>query len=450
MHARRRSRRRRQRPAEPRELGIESLSHEGRGIAHVNGKTVFVSGALPGERVLARVQRSSRKFDEASTLEVLEASPSRIAPRCAAYGFCGGCSLQHLADEDQLAHKQQTLLEMLAHAGIEFDELLPPLCGEPWGYRRKARLGVKYVAGKGRVLVGFRERDTPFIADIRRCEVLLPEVGQRLDLLAETLSRLDAKTQIPQIEVAADARHVQLVLRHLQPLSGGDLALLKEFAETHGFYLQLQPGGPESVHNLHPAEQSLAFDPLGDGRIRIEFRAADFVQVNSAVNQKMVAQALEILDLRPSHRALDLFCGLGNFTLPMALGCRQVTGIEGDQAMVRRALDAAEANDIGNAGFHAADLTDPDPQRAWMRGGYDRILLDPPRSGAAEVARVIDRFGAGRIVYLSCQPSSLVRDAGIICAQGYRLSRIGIMDMFPQTAHVESMAVFEHARGAIS
>ena len=443
-------RRRRQRPIEPRELEIESLSHEGRGIARINGKTVFVSGALPGERVLARVQKRNRNFDQASTLEVLEASPSRITPRCAAFGYCGGCSLQHLSDEDQLAHKQRALLEMLSHAGIEYDELLPPLRGESWGYRRKARLGVKYVAGKGRVLVGFRERDTPFIADIRRCEVLLPEVGQRLELLSETLSRLDARAQIPQIEVAADADHVQLVLRHLQSLSERDLALLEEFAEIHGFFLQLQPGGPDTVHNLHPAEQALAFDPLGDGRIRIEFRASDFVQVNSAVNQQMVAQALEMLDLRASDRALDLFCGLGNFTLPMALRCEQVTGIEGDRTMVRRALDAAEANGIGNAGFHAADLTAPDPQQAWMRDRYDRILLDPPRSGAAEMARVIGRFEAARIVYLSCQPSSLVRDAGIILAQGYRLSRIGIVDMFPQTAHVESMAVFEHEHGAIS
>lgn len=440
-------RRRRQRPAEPRELEIDSLSHEGRGIARVNGKTVFVSGALPGERVLARVLNYNRKYDQASTLEVLEASPARITPRCEAFAVCGGCSLQHLSDEDQLAHKQRVLLEMMAHAGIEIDELLSPLRGEPWGYRQKARLGVKYVAAKGRVLVGFRERDSPFIADMRRCEVLLPQVGQRLELLSETLARLDARARIPQIEVAADDSRVQLVLRHLQPLSDGDLALLTEFAETHGFFLQLQPGGPETVHNLFPAEQMLAFDPLGDGRIRIEFRASDFVQVNGAVNQRMVAQALAMLELNPDHRALDLFCGLGNFTLPMALESGQAIGIEGDRAMVGRARAAAHANGIGNAAFEATDLANPDPDLPWMRARYDRILLDPPRSGAAEMARIIGRFGADRIVYLSCQPSSLVRDAAMICAQGYRLSRLGIMDMFPQTSHVESMAVFEHEKG---
>lgn len=441
-------RRRRPRHAETRELEIDSLSHEGRGIARVNGKTVFVAGALPGERVLARVLKRNRGYDQASTLQVLEASPSRITPRCESFGVCGGCSLQHLSDEDQLAHKQQALLEMMAQAGIECGELLPPLRGEPWGYRQKARLGVKYVAAKDRVLVGFRERDTPFIADMRRCEVLLPQVGHRLELLSETLAGLDGRARIPQIEVAADSSHVQLVLRHLQPLSDRDLALLADFAETHGFYLQLQPGGPETVHNLYPAEQMLAFDPLGDGRIRIEFRASDFVQVNRAVNQQMVGQALAMLELDAGHRALDLFCGLGNFTLPMALECERVTGIEGDRAMVGRARAAAEANGIGNACYQAADLANFDPGLPWMRDRYDRILLDPPRSGAAELARIIGRFGARRIVYLSCQPSSLVRDAGMICSQGYRLSRLGIMDMFPQTSHVESMAVFEHAKGA--
>jgi 23S rRNA (uracil1939-C5)-methyltransferase len=442
------ARRRRLRPAEPRALDIESLSHEGRGIARANGKTVFVFGALPGERVLARVHKRNRRYDEAAALEVLEASPSRVSPRCEAFAVCGGCSLQHLSSEDQLAHKQQALLEMMAHAGIEIGKLLPPLRGESWGYRQKARLGVKDVAGKGRVLVGFRERDTPFIADMRRCEVLLPEVGQRLELLSETIARLDARARIPQIEVAADESHVQLVLRHLDPLSDRDLAVLEEFAASHDFYLQLQPGGPETVHDLYPAGQALAFDPLGDGRIRIEFRATDFVQVNSAVNRQMVAQALEMLELEAGHRALDLFCGLGNFTLPMALECARVTGVEGDRAMVGRARAAARANAIENAAFEAADLTEPDVQLSWMQDRYDRILLDPPRSGAAEVARLIGRFGAGRIVYLSCQPSSLVRDAGMICAQGYRLSRLGIMDMFPQTSHVESMAVFEYHTGA--
>lgn len=436
-------RRRRQKPGEPQQVSIEAMSHEGRGIAHINGKTVFVSDALAGERVLIQVYKRARRYDQAQTLEVIEASPRRIAPRCEFYRVCGGCSLQHLGADDQLELKQQMLLEMLEHAGLEYGELLPALRGPAWGYRNKARLGVKYVAAKGRVLVGFRERQTPFIADMRSCEVLLPGVGHMLEPIAEMLGRLDARATIPQIEVAADAAQIQLVLRHLQPLSSRDREILTEFARQHGFLIQLQPGGPDSVHNLYPAVQSLAFDPLGDGRLSIGFGALDFVQVNAEINRKMVTQALHYLDLNPADEVLDLFCGLGNFTLPMALRCGRVTGVEGDRAMVERARAAARANAIENTGYHVADLAAPDPAAPWMRARYDRILLDPPRSGALEIAQSIEGFGAGRIVYVSCQPSSLVRDAAIICERGYAMTHIGIMDMFPQTAHVESMAVFE-------
>jgi len=439
---------RRNRRAEPREVTIESLSHEGRGIAHVNGKTVFVFGALPGERVLIQVLKSSRKFDQATTLEVIEASPKRIEPRCEAFQICGGCSMQHLGNDDQLAVKQQSLLDMMAHANVAFGALIPALRGDHWGYRKKARLGVKYVAKKGRVLVGFRERNTPFIADMRRCEVLIPQVGHKLEQLSELIGRLEARAQIPQIEVAADEQRIQLVFRHLQPLSEHDQGLLREFARAEGFYIQLQPGGPETVHDLYPQQQSLGFDPLGDGSLSIAFGALDFVQVNTGINQKMVAQALALLDLQSTDRVLDLFCGLGNFTLPMAAQCEQVTGIEVDPAMVARARESALANNIHNTDYHAVDLTGPDPGYAWMQQTYDKILLDPPRSGAQEIARLIGRFNASRIVYVSCQPSSLVRDAVIICAQGYQMTHLGIMDMFPQTAHVESMAVFEQKSGA--
>ena len=434
---------RRGRRPEPREVTIDSMSHEGRGIARVNGKTVFVFGALEGERVLIQVLKSSRKFDQATTLEVIEASPRRIEARCAAFQVCGGCSLQHLANEDQLALKQQSLLDMMAHAGVSIGEVIPALRASEWGYRRKARLGVKHVAKKGRVLVGFRERNTPYIADMQRCEVLIPEVGHKLDLLSELIGRLEARAQIPQIEVAADQRRVQLVFRHLQPLSEHDLLLLSEFGKSQGFYIQLQPGGPASVHNLYPRQQSLAFDPLGDNGLNIEFGALDFVQVNTEINQQMVKQALAFLDLQPEDRVLDLFCGLGNFTLPMAQQCAQVTGVEGDAAMVSRARESALANDIHNTDYHAVDLTSPEPGYGWMQQPYDKILLDPPRSGALEIAQLIERFNACRIVYVSCQPSSLVRDAVIICGQGYQMTHLGIMDMFPQTAHVESMAVFE-------
>jgi 23S rRNA (uracil1939-C5)-methyltransferase len=419
------------------------MSHEGRGIARVNGKTVFVFGALTGETVRIQILKSTRNFDQATTLEVIEPSAQRITPRCEAFQVCGGCSLQHLGSEDQVALKQQTLLDMMAHAGVHIGDLLPPLRASAWGYRKKARLGVKYVAKKGRVLVGFRERNTPFIADMHSCEVLLPQLGHNLDLLSELIGQLDARAQIPQIEVAADAEHIQLVFRHLQDLSGHDLNLLIDFARQHGFYLQLQPGGPDSVHNLYPEQQQLYLDPLNNGEIRIAFNALDFVQVNSEINRQMVAQALRLLDLQPADRVLDLFCGLGNFTLPMAQNCGQVTGIEGDQAMVDRARESATSGNLGNTDYHVADLTQPDTNFPWMRQRYDKILLDPPRSGALEMAQLIGCFKATRIVYVSCQPSSLVRDAAIICAQGYNMTHLGIMDMFPQTAHVESMAVFE-------
>lgn len=441
------ARRRRARRPEPCEVTIESMSHEGRGIAHINGKTVFVFGALPGERVLIQIQRSNRKFDQATTLEVLEASAQRIEPRCAAFQTCGGCSLQHLGNDDQLALKQKSLLEMMAHARVSFGELIPALRADDWGYRRKARLGVKYVPAKGRVLVGFRERNTPFIADMLSCEVLISKVGHRLELLSQLIGQLGARAQIPQIEVAADDNQVQLVIRHLQPLDDADRDLLTEFAREHDFLMQLQPGGPATVHNLYPPEQSLAFDPLGDGDMRIAFNASDFVQVNTGVNQKMVAQALEFLRLRPQDRVLDLFCGLGNFTLPMARKCATVTGVEVDQAMVARARESANANNIFNTEYHAVDLSCVESSQSWMQQGYDKILLDPPRCGALEMAQLIGQFGASRIVYVSCQPSSLVRDAAIICDQGYQMTHLGVMDMFPQTAHVESMAVFQQKPG---
>ena len=440
-------RRRRQRLLEPQVVTIDSMSHEGRGIAHINGKTVFVFGALAGEKVSIQVQKTTRNFDQATTLDVIEASPQRIQPGCEAFQVCGGCSLQHLSNRDQIALKQQSLLEMMAHADLEIGEVMPPLSAAAWGYRKKARLGVKYVNKKQRVLVGFRERNTPFIADMQRCEVLLPELGHKLDQLAEMIGQLEARAQIPQVEVAADADHVQLVFRHLQPLSESDCERLVEFGREHDFFIQLQPGGPESVHNLFPELQVLGFDPLGDQQTRIEFNALDFVQVNSEINQQMVAQALRLLDLQADDRVLDLFCGLGNFTLPMALRCSQVTGVEADIAMVARAQKSAEFNHIGNTDYHAADLTQPDPVFSWMRSRYDKILLDPPRSGALEVSQLIGRFKARRIIYVSCQPSSLVRDAVIICQQGYRMTHIGVMDMFPQTAHVESMAVFESSSG---
>lgn len=426
----------------PREVSIEALSHEGRGIARVDGKTVFVFGALPRERVLIQVDKRRRKFDQAGTLEVLEPSPDRIQPRCEAYAVCGGCSLQHLGNDKQVEFKQQSLLDRLDHAGIEFGEVMPPLRGHSWGYRKKARLGVKHVPAKGRVLVGFRERNSAFIADMQRCEVLIPEVGHRLGQISALLGRLDARAQIPQIEVAADDTRIILVFRHLRPLSEHDLGCLTEFGKTHGFGIQLQPGGPASVTDLYPGPQSLSLEPVEGESLRIAFKALDFVQVNSEVNQQMVARALHRLEPQSGDQVLDLFCGLGNFTLPLARACSRVTGVDGDASLIERARRAARDNAIENTEYHVSDLSRPDPAYPWMRSHYDKILLDPPRSGALEIARFLGNFNASRIVYISCQPSSLVRDAAIIRDQGYRMTHVGVMDMFPQTAHVESMAVF--------
>ena len=435
-------RRRRQLP-EPCVVHIEAMSHEGRGIAHIDGKTVFVFGALEGEEVRIQIRKTSRNYDEAITLDVIQPSELRITPKCEAFEVCGGCSLQHMDNDEQVAFKQRSLLEMMSHAGIEIEQVIPPLRSHPWGYRRKARLGVKFVRKKARVLVGFRERNTPYLADMSRCEVLIPQVGRRLQDLAELIASLDARETIPQIEVASDDSNVALVFRHLKPLSKNDNEKLTDFAKANDIWIQLQPGGPDSIINLYPEEQALYFSPLSNGDIKIRFDPLDFTQVNAEINQQMVEQALHFLDLEKTDKVLDLFCGLGNFTLPIARRCSKVTGIEGDAPMVARAKQNALVQAIDNSDYFVADLSQPDPDTGWMRQQYDKILLDPPRLGSAEIAQSIARFGAKTIVYISCQPASLVRDSKIICDNGYRLTHLGIMDMFPQTAHVESMAVFE-------
>jgi 23S rRNA (uracil1939-C5)-methyltransferase len=435
-------RRRRQLP-EPSVVRIEVMSHEGRGIAHIDGKTVFVFGAIEGELVRIQIRKTNCNYDEAITLDVIEPSALRIKPKCEAYAVCGGCSLQHIDNDEQVAFKQRSLLEMLHHAGIDIGEVIPPLRSHPWGYRRKARLGVKFVRKKGRVLVGFRERNTPFLADMARCEVLIPQVGNHLLDLAHLIESLDARETIPQIEVASDDSHVALVFRHLKPLSNHDTDKLTDFGKHNDVWIQLQPAGPDSIVNLYPQQQALHFAPLQDEDISIRFDAVDFTQVNAEINQQMVAQALHYLDLNEDDRVLDLFCGLGNFSLPMAHRCLNVTGIEGDAPMVGRAKQNAFEHSIDNSEYFVADLSRPDPEIGWMREQYDKILLDPPRLGAFEIAQYISRFNAETIVYISCQPASLVRDSKIICDSGYRCTHLGIMDMFPHTAHVESMTVFK-------
>jgi 23S rRNA (uracil1939-C5)-methyltransferase len=437
--------RRTQRLPDPVErVGVESLAHDGRGVAHIGGKAVFIDGALPGETVAIEYLATHRTYDEARVRAVHEPSPHRVEPRCPHFGVCGGCSLQHLEAGEQIRAKQRVLLDNLSRIGrVTPEEVLPPLRGPVWGYRGKARLGIKDVIKKGRVLVGFREKHSAYLADLRRCEVLHPSVGERLPAIADLVIRLEARSRIPQVEVAATDRVTALVFRHLDALGEADLERLKAFARDQGFHVYLQPGGPDSVRPLWPEDSTLSYTLPAQG-IELEFRPTDFTQVNSAINRQMVERVLRLLELDGTHRVLDLFCGLGNFTLPLACHAGEVVGIEGDAGLVARARHNAIRNGIGNAVFHVADLAASQIEAPWAGQAYDRILLDPPRSGAAAALDLVGNIRPARVVYVSCHPGSLARDTARLVGEfGYRLLAAGVMDMFPHTAHVESIALFE-------
>jgi 23S rRNA (uracil1939-C5)-methyltransferase len=426
------------------ETDITDLSHDGRGVAHVNGKAVFVTGALAGERVRLRFTGKHRHYDEATVEEILLRSPNRVTPRCAHFGVCGGCALQHLDPAAQIAAKQRVLLENLERIGkVSPEVMLPPLTDAPWGYRRKARLSVKFVDKKGRVLVGFRESNGRYVADIRTCDVLHPAVGTRIADIAALIETLDARRDIPQIEVAAGDDLVALVFRHLHPLSAHDRAALMEFAKTQQLGIFLQPGGIDSVAPLWPQDAQLSFRVPASG-VELEFRPLDFVQVNAGMNLRMIDLAIALLDPQPHERVLDLFCGLGNFTLPLARRAAHVTGVEGEAGLVRRAAENAQSNGIANVQFVAADLAADQRNVPWAKSDYDLLFLDPPRSGAEAVLDYLPRRGVRSVVYVSCHPGSLARDAGtLVHRHGFVLKSAGAMDMFPHTAHVESIALFD-------
>ncbi|GAB2999749.1 23S rRNA (uracil(1939)-C(5))-methyltransferase RlmD [Arenimonas maotaiensis] len=425
------------------ELDIVDLSHDGRGVARVEGKTVFVSGALPGERVRAQQTGRNRHFDEARTLEVLQASPDRVVPECPHFGVCSGCVLQHLAPARQIEAKQCTLTENLQRIGhVQPESVLPAMVSEPWGYRRKGRFSVRYVEKKGGVLVGFRETDPRFVAQLAGCRTVVPTVDALIVPLTELIGAMQAKREIPQVEFIQGDGPVALVFRHLAPLAADDLALLQAFGDAHGAQIFLQPGGVHTLHPLRDGYPELGFD-LGED-IRFTFRPLDFIQVNAALNRRMIDKAIELLAPTADDVILDLFCGLGNFTLPLAKHAGQVVGVEGDHGLVARAKANAERNGMTNAEFFAADLTQDLSAQLWKGQRFSKLLLDPPRAGAIEVLKQLDLRGVGRIVYVSCHPASLARDAGyLVQERGYRLVAAGAMDMFPQTAHVESIAVFE-------
>lgn len=428
------------------QLDITRLSHDGRGVGRDSqGKTVFVDGVLPGETVTYTLKNSKRRYNDALAVEIVTPSPERVSAKCAHFLTCGGCSQQHVAHAAQLAAKQQSLIEQLQHFGQVIPQnIMPALTGPIWGYRTKARLGVKYVIKKDKVLVGFRERQKSYLADLDSCEVLHPRAGKLISALKTFITGLNSYQTIAQIEVAVGDDQLALIFRHMEALSASDEQQLIGFAQLHNFDLYLQPGSNDSIHKIWPTDgHERLYYSLPAYDLKLAFYPTDFTQVNPALNRQMLQQALNLLQLTPQDHVLDLFCGLGNFTLPMAKFAGTVTGIEGSEAMVQRGYENAKLNNITNVTFMAADLTKDQSSAIWAQQNYTKVLLDPPRSGAAEILPLIDKLGAQMILYVSCNPATLARDSGILARQyGYKMQSVGIMDMFPHTTHVEAMALF--------
>jgi len=425
---------------------IGGVTHDGRGIADTDGKKVFIAGALEGETVTYQRRKFRRNFDEAELLEVHESSSDRIEAKCEAFGHCGGCSLQHITPEHQRAIKAQTLRDNLERIGrVTPETWLEPMTGPVWNYRRRARLAVKDVYGKGRTLVGFRERHAPYITDMQRCEVLAQPVDGMIADLSEMIGSLSIKARLPQIEVAVAENAIALVFRVLDPPTEADNGLLRQFGETHDLRIYLQTGGLDTVALFYPdAVDDPLYYTLPEFDIRVDFEPIDFVQVNSDINRRMVHFATEQLGVGPGDRVLDLFCGIGNFSLALARQAGTVLGVEGEASLTQRAAMNADRNGLDNVSFRVADLSKIDGTENWVKEGWDRMLLDPARSGAAEVVTRMHLFGPERIVYVSCHPGTLARDAEtLVHEQGYQLESAGIIDMFPHTAHVESIAVFK-------
>ena len=432
-------------PASPIHATIESISHDGRGITHVDNRIVFVHGTLPGERVLFNYSRIRSKNAEGYVHEVLEPSPQRIKPRCQHYGQCGGCSLQHLSVPDQIAHKQHILLQQLEHIGrVKPEAILGPMTGPEWGYRRKARLGVKYVFKKEKLLVGFREQRSNRIAELERCEVLHPWIGHRLTDLSTLLRGLSVYEQIPQIEIAIGDDSAAMILRHLHDLTKEDRNALAGFQRETGISIYLQSGGPTSIIPLNDATVRDLYYRLSEEDIVIHFRPQDFTQVNFEINRKLISRVLELLAPQAGDTVLELFCGIGNFSLPIARRGARVTGVEGFPDLVERARTNAEINNINNVDFHALDLMQEDLDYPVFKKTYRKMLFDPPRTGAREIIEHLDFEKVKRVVYVSCNPATLARDAGILVRdRGMTLTQAGVMDMFPHTSHIESIACFE-------
>ena len=426
---------------------IESLDHEARGVTRLEGKTVFVDGALPGELVEYASYRKKPSFELAHLVRVIEQSPVRVAPRCQHFGICGGCAMQHLDPAAQVAVKQRVLEDSLWHIGrVLPEQMLPPIQGEPWGYRHRARLGVRKVPKKGGMLVGFHERKSSYIADIHSCEILPPHLSALLMPLRELIGALSISERMPQVEVAVGEHCTALVLRVLEPINANDENLLRAFADRHGVVFYLQPKGPDTAFRFHPVEGPRLSYTLPEFDLELEFKPTEFTQVNHAVNEVMVRRALRLLDPQPGERIADMFCGLGNFTLPIARSGATVVGVEGSEPLVRRGRESAVANGLAErVEFGVANLFECTPESLALLGGFDKMLIDPPREGAIELVKALPAEGAPRrIVYVSCNPATLARDAAVLVGvQGYRFVAAGAINMFPHTAHVESIALFE-------
>jgi 23S rRNA (uracil1939-C5)-methyltransferase len=431
-------------PAEVAEADIVDLAHDGRGIARASGKAVFIEGALPGERVRFRVFKRRRQFDEAVLVEILQASPDRAIPKCAHFGICGGCSLQHLTPAGQIMAKERQLLDNLERIGrVQPHRVFAPLRGLDFAYRRRARLGVKYVHKKGRVLAGFREREKPYLADIRRCEILIEGLANLPQDLAALVDTLSIRDKVPQVEVAGGDAAAALVFRVMEPPSAEDMLKLGRFGTHHRLAIYLQTGGLATIRPLTEPASPLTY-AIDGGQVTLEFGPSDFIQINREVNIAMVDAATELLQPAPADRVLDLFCGLGNFTLPLSRRARAVVGVEGDAGLVARARSNAARNDLENAEFFVDDLFEPARFGSWAESAYDLLLLDPPRAGALAIMERVPQWRPRRVVYISCHPGSLARDAGsLVHGQGFELVGAGVMDMFPHTTHVESVALFE-------
>jgi 23S rRNA (uracil1939-C5)-methyltransferase len=428
---------------------IESLDHEGRGIARRDGKTIFIEGALTGETVTASVYRKKPSYENANVQTILQESSQRVTPQCVNFGRCGGCSMQHLDARAQVAAKQRVLEDNLWHIGkVTAGQMLSPIHGPTWGYRRRARMTARYVIKKGGSLIGFHERKSSFVTDMSSCEVLLPRISMLLPLLRDLVGKLSIRERLPQIEVACGDTADVLVLRVLEPPSEADKELLKAFADSHNVYLYLQPKGPETAHPFWPLQPADLFYTLPEFNVKMPFFPTEFTQVNHDINRVLVHRALALLAPKPGERIADMFCGIGNFSLPIARSGAHVTGIEGSASLVKRAAENAAYNGLSEqVQYRAMNLFEIDADgfaALCAPGRFDRMLIDPPRDGAAELVKALKMAPPQRIVYVSCNSSTLARDASMLVhEQGYVLNAAGVVNMFPHTAHVESIAVFD-------